>query len=826
MLQGLMPAVPSRVGGGWGAIFNTIVRLQGKTQFATFLSQSIVNVYSQWQSRQRRIPTVDGRSRARHRRALIRDLLRTYIVSSLQWLRTGCSRPSEAPAGRRVRQLASRAALDACRTSPLAFAGDKRGRLREVLAGTIHRIPSPLETSTLEFSAGPAAWNYDGSTRPTGARKVTSARIALADPACVVKLSDWLAEETARIFVTTEATDDDVVRRYFNVSMSEWRMVVRRMARCGLATSLSADACPTVLSGRVFAVAKDSTRDRLNYDRRPQNSQKGSVGRVLPCSPRLRRLILHRSCALGVRIYFYEADPARWRKQVVGPRVPASWLHDVFDESLDSLPADSLDAWWESDLRNTRGRSVAPEDYRQLAITGIMMGDTNAIAVLELAHRRQLISAGVLSPEASLLPGRPLPDGPEFGDVYIDDLVLFLVLHMSQLHHLQDCPRAARAKRMPIRSDKSCSGFKTEFWGSALDGISGSLGFSMPRLTALMYVTLLGARLGITRGSLQQILGAWNLALSFRKEALCCLDDAFLCARKLPRRRHTPAHGALLDDLLLVAGIGPLLQADLHTQPRYDLFATDASPSGAGACIAKVTPGVWHSLYRIAKERGKQVQLDWGLAAPPPFFISSHSPATAPITPAAWTELFAYRFRVNDHINVLELGALVSLLRRLSNQGARRQRILCCVDSTAVLCAVSKGRSSSRKPNHVLRKLAYECLASSLTVDLLWVPSWANPADAPSRRVSLDRWRRDLPFWPMEHPSVVRESTAVIRELKPLQESLPARAIALIGPCLAPPPCRPHTIDAGYDSEVAATSSRHTNLCDWQGRGASCCARH
>ena len=296
-----------------------------------------------------------------------------------------------------------------------------------------------------------------------------------------------------------------------------------------------------------------------------------------------------------------------------------------------------------------------------------------------------------------------------------------------------------------------------------------------------------------------------------------------MCARKLPTRRHTPAHGALLDDLLVVAGIAPLLQADLRTQPRYDLFATDASPSGAGACIAKVTPDLWHSLYRIAEERGKHVRLDWGPAPPPPSFVSAHSSAAALITPAAWTELFAYRFRTNDHINVLELVAWVSLLRRLSQQGVRRQRILCCVDSRVVLGAVTKGRSSSRKLNHVLRKLAYECLASSLTVDLLWVPSWANPADAPSRHVSLDRWRRHLPLWLVQPPSVVHESTAVIRELKLLQEPLPARAIALLGPCFAPPSCSPRDRSAEYESEVAATKSQHTNFSKWQQSGGSGC---
>ena len=38
--------------------------------------------------------------------------------------------------------------------------------MREVLAGIINRIPSPLDTTTLEFTAGPSAWSYEGSTKP------------------------------------------------------------------------------------------------------------------------------------------------------------------------------------------------------------------------------------------------------------------------------------------------------------------------------------------------------------------------------------------------------------------------------------------------------------------------------------------------------------------------------------------------------------------------------------------------------------------------------------------------------------------------------------
>ena len=116
---------------------------------------------------------------------------------------------------------------------------------------------------------------------------------------------------------------------------------------------------------------------------------------------------------------------------------------------------------------------------------------------------------------------------------------------------------------MPTSSGKTDTAFQAEFWSGALNGITESLGF-------LMCVTLLRATPGVTRGSLQQLLGAWNFAVSFRREALCCLDVASVSAQKLSTRRHVPPEGALLDNLLLVRGLGPLLQADLRAEPRYE----------------------------------------------------------------------------------------------------------------------------------------------------------------------------------------------------------------------------------------------------------------
>ena len=237
---------PFQSWGGWGDLFNCIISLKDWSQFAKQSAESIVNTFSQLQSRQRRIPTSDGRSRARRRRGLIRDMLRGHIECSLRWLQTGCPRLWEAPIGRSLRQLASRAAKEACCTSPLEFSGDKRGRLREVLANIVNRLPLSVNFGSLQFR--PAQWSDDGSARRSaGALRIRSARIALPDPACVLSLEDWLPRSIAQSFNSPSL---------FNVSMHQWRSVVQRMVRCNLAVALPRDTCPVQLSGGAFAVPK------------------------------------------------------------------------------------------------------------------------------------------------------------------------------------------------------------------------------------------------------------------------------------------------------------------------------------------------------------------------------------------------------------------------------------------------------------------------------------------------------------------------------------------------------------------------------------------
>eukprot|EP00971_Amphidinium_carterae_P226833 4498632-Amphidinium_carterae.1 len=61
------------------------------------------------------------------------------------------------------------------------------------------------------------------------------------------------------------------------------------------------------------------------------------------------------------------------------------------------------------------------------------------------------------------------------------------------------------------------------------------------------------------------------------------------------------------------------------------------------------------------------------------------------------------------------------------------------------VAVVAKGRSSSSRLNRVLRQLSGLLVQHEIMLDVVWVPTWANPSDAPSRGKSLASWLSSLP---------------------------------------------------------------------------------
>ena len=179
-------------------------------------------------------------------------------------------------------------------------------------------------------------------------------------------------------------------------------------------------------------------------------------------------------------------------------------------------------------------------------------------------------------------------------------------------------------------------------------------------------------------------------------------------------------------------------------------------------------------------------------ASPPPLELTpSRCTCAALVTPPDWSVLFGFQFRAPHHINALELTALTSLVEYLAHRGtsgrAQTEDLMLRRQPSRSPPGGLKGHSSSRRLHFGLWRLAFECLSASLSIDLLWVPSWRNPADAPSRGTSLAH-TGSARSRPGRHklPTLQFGSPAVARELKLLHEPLPSAAVQKLGACYQP----------------------------------------
>ena len=88
----------------------------------------------------------------------------------------------------------------------------------------------------------------------------------------------------------------------------------------------------------------------------------------------------------------------------------------------------------------------------------------------------------------------------------------------------------------------------------------------------------------------------------------------------------------------------------------------------------------------------------------------------------------------NPTLNVLELGSILWGVRMQINRFlACDSRIFHLTDSYVCMSVISKGRSSSKQLQRILRRISAELLAHGLQVIMGHVESTDNPTDAGSR---------------------------------------------------------------------------------------------
>ena len=96
--------------------------------------------------------------------------------------------------------------------------------------------------------------------------------------------------------------------------------------------------------------------------------------------------------------------------------------------------------------------------------------------------------------------------------------------------------------------------------------------------------------------------------------------------------------------------------------------------------------------------------------------------------------LFHYSVRRHEHIVTKEARPICTLVRRLAAETRPGgSKVLAFVDSSPNIGAWAKGRSSSVRLAPHLRHVAPDLLLTDLQLGVPYVPTHANPADAPTR---------------------------------------------------------------------------------------------
>jgi hypothetical protein len=239
------------------------------------------------------------------------------------------------------------------------------------------------------------------------------------------------------------------------------------------------------------------------------------------------------------------------------------------------------------------------------------------------------------------------------------------------------------------------------------------------KLRALCEATLEIIRSGnASEDDIRSIVGSWTWAMLVRRPSLSVFDKVYAFMRVAGSG--TSLWPSVETELLVAVGLAPLLVAHLKSNAFPKLGAVDASSAGCGVVAANLGSVTVDSLLYLPPQ-----------LVVPNFTLRDPIPA---VNSPLWRTIASYRWQRAAHINTLELHALLTILDWFaSHPTSVRAQFLCLSDSSAVLGAVRKGRSSRPAFRAGVRRVAAILFAADASLDLWWVSSEHNAADRPSR---------------------------------------------------------------------------------------------
>ncbi len=569
---------------------------------------------------------------------------------------------------------------------------------------------SPSKLDSFEYQLD----EFDLDARlPYGLRKsavvpLRAERLALPERAGSVDLLSALPPDLAERYACPEAILNSEPRRPQPCcAVQDFREYVKVVLRLRAASMVVFRRSAKEVNG-IFAVHKSDASDRLIMDDRRVNARCRTPPKTtLPSPSQLGDLCLPR----GYGFVVGKTDLSNFYHTFRTPE----WLWEYM--ALPPVRAEEVGVAGEFG----KGTLVYP------LCTTLPMGWSHAVALAQAAHLHMIRCASHLSPRGMIGAGMDLRlDRPRHA-VYIDDLPQ---LHPAKGHR---CPQVALRAHEQLMVDYARAGFlaqEKKCERPTADGVD-VLGIEMHGRLRRAGVGPLDAfklscdvrsllRLGACTGKvLHHLVGRCVWFMLLRRCALSVFSAAFRFI-EVAGTRTFQIWPSVREEMLAAVGLLPLLFSRLDAEWCPRVVATDASKLAEG-----VSASDW---------REKEIVEVASLPALPGDGRDSKLPH---VDSVRWRTIVSSRWSWDDHINTLELAALIAGVRwQVSSPQAVGKRLLALCDSTVVVGAVSKGRSSSPSLRVGCRRLAAWLLASGTRLYVRWLPTDQNPADAPSRLVA------------------------------------------------------------------------------------------
>lgn len=614
--------------------------------------------------------------------------------------------------------------LDALVSDPLCATGGQP-LLQPAASTPFLRNPLPVIGGSNLLSSLPSISAF--SSAATAVVPLVASRISLPSQLRIVPMLDVLPPSVASQY-TAEASPallrsstavltmdflKPLRRPRVAGSRAEYIRLVGRMVKLGM---LSFTATPKAVNG-VFAVGKDADSDRLIIDAQPAN-------RLFVDSPHVDlpgpSHLVQMSIPAGAVMFVGKSDMADYYHHFGVPE----WMQPYL--ALPPLSPSELAA------------CGLPVDAPFPMCVTLPMGFSHAVFLAQCAHEHVVYSSGALQRDHSLLhlASPAVSHDRALHGIVIDDFFLFSLSRELAERTMNRVLAAYRAAGFVVKPSKVVmpTADSVKVIGFDINGTRGTIRLPAQSQLSLVQTTLSVMRASTVTGALlSHLLGRWTWPMMLRRSTLAVLQHAYRYCRVAQRRQFT-LWPSVRRELSMLLSLLPLLDARLHAPFFHRAIASDASELAAGVVTTLLTPQVATDLWPLCSNRHHAVQQALANAGRETVERADFRAFYATVASVPWRTIVSAPWCGAEHINVLELrAALLAVHWVLSHPSALSSRVFLLLDSTVAFFSLWKGRSSSPALLMILRKISALLLAGGLSLLPGWVPSAANPADAPSR---------------------------------------------------------------------------------------------